>query len=220
MRTPQRSFVVEFKSRRRHQNPSATSIWGNADLKAIAREVEEETSHLFGTSERDSDGVEPAIATSNPAGEGPGTVKVAVVSSTSVDGAPSLSAPADLPARAQAAEALAHPVGGPSPKKRRHATTAVKKHKNSKLRPAKIAVRSSALDFRRQEPAPQVLNIEAPSVDDLDVLDAENRRMRALLAERLRRENGQLRTMLTRFDLDSSKDGSTSKTNGWLRWQN
>lgn len=51
MKTPQRRFVVEFKSGRRQPKAQTKSIWGNTDLKALAREVEETTPHLFNPSE-------------------------------------------------------------------------------------------------------------------------------------------------------------------------
>ena len=37
-----RNFVVEIKSNRRQIRPQATSIWGDTDLKAISRDVENE----------------------------------------------------------------------------------------------------------------------------------------------------------------------------------
>ncbi|MDI6028600.1 transcriptional regulator [Corticibacterium sp. UT-5YL-CI-8] len=42
MKKPQRSFVVEYKSGRQKSHPKLTSIWGNVDLKSVARDVEEE----------------------------------------------------------------------------------------------------------------------------------------------------------------------------------
>ena len=48
MRAPQRNFVVEFKSRSRQPKAAKpASIWGDTDLKAVAREVEDEAGHLF-----------------------------------------------------------------------------------------------------------------------------------------------------------------------------
>ena len=46
MKTPQRKFVVEFKSPRRQSKTRTNSIWGDTDLKAFAREVEDQPSEL------------------------------------------------------------------------------------------------------------------------------------------------------------------------------
>jgi hypothetical protein len=42
VKKPQRSFVVEYKSGRQKSDPKSTSIWGNLDLKSVARDVGEE----------------------------------------------------------------------------------------------------------------------------------------------------------------------------------
>jgi hypothetical protein len=48
MRVPQRNFVVEFKSRSRQPKVSKpASIWGDTDLNAAARQVEDQSAHLF-----------------------------------------------------------------------------------------------------------------------------------------------------------------------------
>lgn len=52
MKTPQRRFVVEFKSVRRQPKARTNSIWGDTDLKALVRDVEEEAPHLFDPNER------------------------------------------------------------------------------------------------------------------------------------------------------------------------
>ena len=47
MKTQQRKFVVEFKSGRRRSAKQPDSIWGNADLKSLARQAQAEAPHLF-----------------------------------------------------------------------------------------------------------------------------------------------------------------------------
>lgn len=42
MKKVQRSFVVEYKSGRQRSDPKSNSIWGNMDLKSVARDVEKE----------------------------------------------------------------------------------------------------------------------------------------------------------------------------------
>jgi hypothetical protein len=47
MRKPQRNFLIEYKSGRRQTKPRANSIWGETDLSAIARELEDESHPVF-----------------------------------------------------------------------------------------------------------------------------------------------------------------------------
>jgi hypothetical protein len=55
----QRRFVVEYKSGRQKSDPKSNSIWGNMDLKSVARDVEEEAipfvpdTHVVNKSEAD-----------------------------------------------------------------------------------------------------------------------------------------------------------------------
>lgn len=48
MRSPQRKFVVEIKSRsRKPKAATPTSIWGDTDLKAVSRQLDEQTEGPF-----------------------------------------------------------------------------------------------------------------------------------------------------------------------------
>jgi hypothetical protein len=47
VKKPQRNFAVEYKSGRRKLDAKPTSIWGNMDLKSVARDVEEEAMPLL-----------------------------------------------------------------------------------------------------------------------------------------------------------------------------
>ncbi|QWW72271.1 hypothetical protein [Rhizobium sp. WYJ-E13] len=47
MKTQQRKFVVEIKSRRRQSKAVAQSIWGDTDFKALTRQVEDDKPDLF-----------------------------------------------------------------------------------------------------------------------------------------------------------------------------
>jgi len=59
LKKAQRSFAVEYKSGRRKLDPKSNSIWGNTDLKSVARDLEEEAMpYLSGSSQGGkSDGV-------------------------------------------------------------------------------------------------------------------------------------------------------------------
>ncbi|MBX5192613.1 transcriptional regulator [Rhizobium sp. NZLR3b] len=61
MKKVQRSFAVEYKSGRRKTDPKANSIWGNMDLKSVARDVEEEAMPFLsgGPQEREATGEVP-----------------------------------------------------------------------------------------------------------------------------------------------------------------
>lgn len=63
----QRSFVVEFKSSRRQPKAQGTSIWGDADLKALAREVEDQAPHIFGPAATTEDQKSTTVIASAPA---------------------------------------------------------------------------------------------------------------------------------------------------------
>ncbi len=60
MKKVQRSFVVEYKSGRQRSEPKSNPIWGNTDLKSVARDVEEEAmpfvpeTYVVKTSEADT----------------------------------------------------------------------------------------------------------------------------------------------------------------------
>lgn len=59
------NFIVEFKSSRRAAKRQGTSIWGDADLKAIAREVENRSPEIFEPSDRPAETAAPAPRSSD-----------------------------------------------------------------------------------------------------------------------------------------------------------
>lgn len=70
MKTQQRKFVVEIKPKRRIIGREK-SIWGNTDLKALARAVEDEVEKVFGppglkANDHPSEGWPQAIAEASP----------------------------------------------------------------------------------------------------------------------------------------------------------
>lgn len=52
MKPQQRKFIVEVKSPRRRSTTSQSSIWGDTDLKAIARAAKTDAPHLFEPAQR------------------------------------------------------------------------------------------------------------------------------------------------------------------------
>lgn len=190
MRVPQRNFVVEFKSRAKRPIVSKDrSIWGDIDLKAVAREVESQAG-------APSDELKQATVVGEPAVvDSPAVVTDAPIALTHAeeihivpedDGADTgPEGSADEPQGA--AEILAAPAAN------RPASSGARKKRRASMprqRPKHSAIEQSA----PIEPRPQ-----AEAFGDLGALEDENRRLKALLRETLLTENMRLREMLARF---------------------
>ncbi|ASP76493.1 hypothetical protein CDO28_34580 (plasmid) [Sinorhizobium meliloti] len=202
MKTPQRRFVVEFKSGRRQAKTKTNSIWGDTDLKALAREVEEKASHLFNSNEAplSPDSAEMGLADSlnaASASEGGGDVDMAraVIPSSSGAETEILKHAADPPA---AAEAVVQ-VQESQPASQPRTTTTGTPRKRAKRGAAKMMAHNSKVgDEDRQA---QTGAVDSPiSLDELATLEADNKRLKRLLAEQLRAQNLWLKKMLERFD--------------------
>ncbi|MBB4193039.1 hypothetical protein GGE45_001624 [Rhizobium aethiopicum] len=189
MKTPQRKFVVEFKSGRRRSTAHPGSIWGSTDIKAFVRQAETEAPHLFKS--------EMELEASNQPVELPQGQKLGNEPDQS-------DAVID---QNQIAAPLIEPVQiDPSRNEHGHVGSISQSKKISTARPASPATRidqrrlenhvNGASNARGEEPS--AAYVEAP-VDELAALDAENRRLKALLIKQLRQENLQLRQMLERF---------------------
>ncbi len=173
MRPQQRKFIVEFKSSRRRSTIRPASIWGDTDLKALVREAESEAPHLF-------------EAASPPTDLSFEQTTVKRIEAAPVDNVPFVAKPAaaaDVTALSEHAEEASGSLEDIMP------TTAMapqplKRARQARVRPS----RSKTMDAPKQVP-----------VEDLAVLEDENRRLKRLLAARLQRENAQLRKMLERF---------------------
>ncbi|AGA08380.1 hypothetical protein GOA59_31510 [Sinorhizobium meliloti] len=204
MKTPQRRFVVEFKSGRRQPKTKTNSIWGDTDLKAFAREVEEKASHLFNSSEPplSPDSAEMGLADSlnaPSASEDGGDVDMARAVIPSSNGAETeiLKHAADPPA---AVEAVAQVQEG-QPASQRRATTTGTPRKRAKRAAAKTMAHNSKVGHEDRQA--QTGTVDSPiSVDELATLDADNKRLKRLLAEQLRAQNLWLKKMLERFDAE------------------
>ena len=184
MKKPQRSFVVEYKSGRRKADSKApSSIWGNLDLKSVARDVETVLpSELSGSDNIVSN--EPA----KPPKELAPAIRVVehfAPSSTSIDvfepsqyenpttgdagAAPDTSEAREVPDN----DAMALQM--PQPRK------------------------ASRRRVPASRPFPEPANdtsIARDDLDDLEQLEEENRRLKIMLAAKLRKENTWLRERL------------------------
>lgn len=213
MKTPQRRFVVEFKSGRRLPKSQASSIWGDTDFKALAREVEDQSSHLFGVAKTAVNEVTdptPDTGASIPAGE-PMMVDVGSEPATKTI---SLDSPTSTPAvLEQVARPGPPPIAPPTvsnidenaepaptsiePPTKSRTVKASKKVPRKRVALVLPVVVPTAED---DPPVPPVSAMAASTaLDDLDMLEAENKRLRQLLVSQLRAQNAEMKRMLDRF---------------------
>ncbi len=212
MKTPQRRFVVEFKSGRRPQKSGTGSIWGDTDLKALAREVEDQSSHLFGADKKVLPEVTDASsATSASIPEGRPSVEdvvpepmtepmsldrlgsaPAAVIGEIAEPTPPPSEPLTITKIDQVAEPLQTPIDPPTVSKGAKTLKKVPRKRVTRVLP--VAVPSA-----QDEPQVPPVSAASTSADDLAGLEAENKRLRQLLANQLRAQNAELKRMLERF---------------------
>lgn len=194
MKTPQRKFVVEFKSPRRLPKTRTNSIWGDTDLKAFACEVEDQHSDLKRLSEtRD---VVSAGAITTPSSIDLGSANDAVV----VDAVQAAKPLAESPkieglsvdvGRVEAGSVAEVHDNLPVPQPRKLSTLAPRG-----LERAQRPVRKSKDQSARSEST-----AEPVSPDEIAALDAENKRLKQQLVELFRDQNLRLKQMLGRFEL-------------------
>ncbi|PKA40004.1 hypothetical protein CWR43_29210 [Rhizobium sullae] len=197
MKTPRRNFVVEFKSGRRAMKARTNSIWGDTDLKAFARETEDKTPHPFnsdGAPGTPDQGRDMPCDPMNPgnASEHAGEANAAGTATPSGNGADG-EVPNQHEASVLAAIVVAHvPERKPGPQPQTTSTGTPRKH-----------VKRGPVAMGRNKPrsAESVTARDVVSLEDVAALDAENKRLKTLLAEQLHLQNLQLKKMLERFDV-------------------
>lgn len=177
MKKPQRSFVVEYKSgRRKVDSKVPSSIWGNLDLKSVARDIETDLP-LQGEPFKQPE--TPAPETRAPAELAPTSAGTDMVESpglaSSVFGDGSVEPDGDDQ----------HDVGGDAvpPIRVRKSGTGIKGR------------RMPARQSHPQVPR-QVLVEHNVDLDELEQLEKENRLLKTMLAARLHKENSWLRERL------------------------
>lgn len=185
MKPQQRNFVVEYKSPRR-QLKQERSIWGNTNFKALAKAVEIDAPQLFET-KPDSDGSELRLDAHSQ------TAPVSDV--VNAETAPSTTVP-DLVEHVEQ-ELVLTPVFA-KPVERAAISTKHPERKRAVRRQAKAPNPTDILEILPTVPV--ALPAKQEELDDLVVLGAENRRLKALLVKQLREQNAWLRLMLERFD--------------------
>lgn len=178
---PQRNFVVEYKSNRKQPRETAKSIWGNTDLRALSNAVADQmpaAKEVVQPSE-----TLPKVETAATPQPDPVPTEVPPIAATLKDCSvvepivPAIEATAIVPA----------------------SETALRDKKVRKQRRAKTT-RTPAQPAQKR---PVAMSASPISFDDRDILSAlelENRRLKGLLVDKLRRENEELAAMLSRFE--------------------
>jgi len=185
--------MVEYKANRRQTQTRPSSIWGSLDLQAVARQVE-------------ADGILPDTGHSvaRP------TVDDLKPAETSVPSPDLLAAPEHNP-QGPATGILPDAIGAAKQELSSEAAATEKSvAPTPRHRRTPAASRLTAVASVQAEPASipaaTLVNDRQASlppdnhVDDLNALDAENRRLKRLLIAKLRDENRTLQTMLRQFD--------------------
>lgn len=178
------NFVVEYKNNRRLTKGPSSSIWGNLDLKAVARQVEVDNSLPMDVQaevvSRPVEGAEPMpTQASKAASESSGHTPASHNMSSKAISDPVLTEKRRTPKEPQAAE-----------------QTAVRLAKEIKPKPKTIP-RKGRDESRRRQAALVTVNHDIS--DELATLEAENRKLKRLMIIRLRQENSFLKSKLSRF---------------------
>lgn len=190
MKTPQRNFVVEIKSKGRRSAVRQGSIWGSTDLKAFARQASSVAPQLFEGGQKTEPMVEDLVLA-------PAEERASVSEQVLAPVARTLDAIAEIAVatveersepRKQAAVEVVAKDAVATKKPRRSGT----KGRQSLTTPKGGDEVGTAVSSQSAAPGDA-------SSDELPALEAENRRLKTLLADRLRQQNLQLRVMLRRF---------------------
>ncbi|ACI59525.1 conserved hypothetical protein (plasmid) [Rhizobium leguminosarum bv. trifolii WSM2304] len=221
MKKVQRSFAVEYKSGKRKLDSRSSSIWGNVDLKSVARDLEEEALPYLSDSSRSGKSesemslaehgkdkslltppLEPSTTASDTqemsmADETDTTTKVDVPTVVETPTAPKKQRKPRAKKAAAPETASADAASEPS--------AALTGAGGGKRRGRKAKVMEAAASARRApvRRAPKAVQVASAApmtaieeMEDLLQLEEENQRLRKLLAEKLRAENADLRKRL------------------------
>lgn len=190
MKTPQRSFVVELKSKGRRSAVRQGSIWGSTDLKAFARQAASVAPQLFEDGQKADPTAEDLVVA--PAVENASVAETVLAPVAETSDAITAIAVATVEERSEPQELATVEVVA-------KATVATRKPRRSEMIGRRPPTTPKGDDkVCTSETSHSAAPSEA-SIDELPALEAENRRLKALLADRLRQQNLQLRMMLHRF---------------------
>jgi hypothetical protein len=215
----QRNFAVEYKSGRRRPDAKANSIWGNIDLKSLSQDVLEEAMPILPVGSPDSKtGGDGFLPPEEPAGP---LLTVSTGQQTTASGlqerdmadendtitdaeAPAAAAPdvakKQRKPRAKKAAAEVGTVEAATEPAAASNASAGKQRRGRKAKSDGGAMKAKRAPVKRGPKAVQTATTPSPAaideMADLLQLEEENRRLRKLLAEKLRAENADLRKRL------------------------
>lgn len=186
MKAPRRDFVVEYKSTRRQTKAQPKSIWGNLDLGAVARQV-------------DADDVLPAEQPIRPEPVEPQQGEHTSYSNAVIDTATVLERTDDLQVSPDADPEIVDVVLPPDIDVPIDASPSAEAETPP---PPRTRKRKSATQNRspRSSDAPHAFSPLLELDDDVVALDAENRRLKRLMVDKLRSENAWLQSILDRLE--------------------
>jgi hypothetical protein len=201
MKTPQRNFVVEFKSGRRQQRAETKSIWGDTDLKAFVRKAEDDAPHLFGSNETLGSSVDDGYLSPEPlnsgspraAGDDSDAAHSTLLAVDKEEAKASKQHEDNLAAVDTIAQA---PVSQRVQQPRKPLKATARKRARRTVTQAINGEDRLNVDLSAQS----VTAADAVSLQEVAALELESKRLRKMLAEVLRAENVQIRRMLERFD--------------------
>ncbi|MBD9638883.1 hypothetical protein IB277_21575 [Ensifer sp. ENS07] len=166
------------------------------DLQALAREVEQKSSHLFGANRPAVQEVTtPAAASSEPIAAHEPVVEEIALEAHSVD--PVVDSAESAAPGLSVVEEIAEPAPTAIELPTEVIAKVAKKTPRKRIVRTRVPVTKAAGERRRP---PASAEAASESVDDLAALDAENKRLRQLLANQLRAENTELERMLKRIE--------------------
>ncbi|MBB3136001.1 hypothetical protein FHS26_003748 [Rhizobium pisi] len=190
MKTPQRNFVVEIKSKGRRSAVRQGSIWGSTDLKAFARQAASVAPQLFEDGQKADVTVEDIVvapAVENAPVAGPILAPVAETSDAIAAIAVATVEKRSEPQELAVVEVVAK------------AAVATRQPRRSGITGRQSPTRPKDGDKVGTSVTSHLASLSEASIDELSALEAENRRLKTLLADRLRQQNLRLRMMLHRF---------------------
>lgn len=216
MKKVQRSFAVEYKSGRRKLDANAKSIWGNVDLKSVARDVEEEAMPFALHEQQHGKSIGDGSLLADEAAEAMLTPLSSPHSSEAVKEETDMADENNTMTKTDAAAVVETPIAEKKQRKPRAKKTVPdaasveavsdkatgtpeKQRRGRKQKSTASATTARAPRVARDPKVVQAVPAASTAIDemaDLLRLEEENQRLRKLLAEKLRAENADLRKRL------------------------
>jgi hypothetical protein len=190
MKRPNRDFVVEYKGARKRGTSQPKSIWGDIDLHSAAKSVEADGLLPIDTSPPSS----AEVSQNGPVSTlvGPTPKAFAVEEPVVTEAAETFVAAEEVvekqPSVPSQADTLEHPAADKT-------TPPPRKARGKDLKPRRRRAQIAAMTDAPSKPESGIA-----WEDELAQLDAENRRLRRELSEKLRAENEALVAMLQRVN--------------------